>query len=123
MWKIWWWLDIVLQFSSAATAADDETGGFPPLPARVFLSFLPPGTGIGRNEVATLITVRPLIDGLCPLNPIERQGPPKPPVVVLVFAELVLCCRMGLRCRQLVGAKEPLQATDKPPFRRRTAQS
>jgi len=26
----------------------------------------------------------------------------------------------GLRCRQLAGAKEPFQATDKPPFRRTT---
>jgi len=52
--------------SPATAAADDETGRPPPLPTRVFLSFLPPGAGIGRDEVPTSITVRPFIDDLCP---------------------------------------------------------
>jgi len=71
IWKIWWWLDIVLKLSPAA-AADDETGG-PPLPARVLLSFLPPGAGTVRDEVPASLTVRPLIDDLCPSEP--NQAP------------------------------------------------
>jgi len=41
----------------------------PALPARVYLSFLPPGAGLGRDKVPTSLTVRPLIDNLCPPEP------------------------------------------------------
>ena len=68
IWKIWWWVDIVLQFSPAA-AADNENEGPPPLPAHIFLSFLPPGPGIDCDEVPTSLTVCPLIDDRCPLEP------------------------------------------------------
>lgn len=79
IWKLWWWLDIVLRLSpAAAAAADDETGEPPPLPARVFLGFLPPGTGIGLDEVPTSPIARPLIDDLCPSNLIGYQESPSP---------------------------------------------
>jgi len=60
VWKNPWWLDIILQFSPAAsTAADANTGG--PPPARVVLSFLPPGAtaAVSRDQIPTSLTARP----------------------------------------------------------------
>lgn len=75
IWKIWWWLDIVLRLPPAAATADDEIGGLPPLPTRVFLSFFLPGTGIGigSDEVPIPLTARPLIDDL--LSPLPSRAP------------------------------------------------
>jgi len=78
------------------TQDDDETGGLPPLPTRVFLSLLPPGAGIGvgRDEVPTSLTARPLIDdpepnraprttitapARGPTTPASFTAPPAPP--------------------------------------------
>jgi hypothetical protein len=51
-WKIWWWLDIILQFPPAAADA-----------------------AAARNEVLASLNARPLIDDLC-LPPHHRQDPP-----------------------------------------------
>ena len=59
---------LVLQFSS--TASDADTGGPPPPPAHVFLTFLAPGAG---DQVPTSLTVRLLID-LWPLPPPRTKG-------------------------------------------------
>ena len=66
VWKILWRFDIVLQFSPAAAAAvDADTGGPPPLSARVFLTFLPAGAAAGaRDEIPTSLIVRPPTDDL-----------------------------------------------------------
>ena len=74
IWKIWWWLDIVLRLPPAAATADDEIGGLPPLPTCVFLSFFLPGTGIGigSDEVPIPLTARPLIDDL--LSPLTQSS-------------------------------------------------
>jgi len=76
------WLGIVLQFSP--TAADADTGGPLPPPARVFLTFLASGAGAAAcDEVPMALSFRFLID-LCAPNPTQDQEhrdplPPPPP--------------------------------------------
>jgi hypothetical protein len=81
VWKIRWWLGITLQFSPA----DADTGG--PPPARVILSFFPPGAtaAVSRDEIP--ITASHRIDDLCLCCPPElihshrRTNNPQQPAI------------------------------------------
>jgi len=49
------------------------------IPTHVFLSFLPSGTDIGRDQVPTSLNSGLSSTTSAPPNPIERQEPPSPP--------------------------------------------